>query len=258
VTHRDDAALADEADDRVVGARPAGGRVDDDEDVLVLGELERARGEHGVDVGLAEDLLQRVEREARELRLDEVRAVLRAKKRFDTDVSMWLHHSAMNLLELQRKSEALKLRLFWTEHSPEQLNAAMSAANKLKGGPQCYCFACSITGRYEGKYPGHMHQHCTFKDWFEQMLTDHEMSIGCGTYDAPFIDHHFSNLSGGLWLRWTYGSRLWKATSVRDPELAKLERLFKTLDTLDDTGKNKRVTSKKTCESGARNRRKVG
>ena len=235
MTHRDDAALADEADDRVVGARPAGGRVDDDEDVLVLGELERARGEHGVDVGLAEDLLQRVEGEARELGLDEVRAVLRAKKGFDTDVSMWPHHSAMNLLELQRKNEALKLRLFWTEHSPEQLNAAMSAANKLKGGPQCYCFACSITGRYEGKYPGHMHQHCTFKDWFDQMLTDHEMSLGCGTEDVRISDHHFTNLSGGLWLDWTYGSRLRKTRSVSDPELAKLKSLFKTLKILCHT-----------------------
>ena len=74
--YRDDAALADEADDRVVGARAAGGRVDDDEDVLVLGELERGRAEHGVDVDLAEDLLEAVEREARELGLDEVRAVL--------------------------------------------------------------------------------------------------------------------------------------------------------------------------------------
>jgi len=79
VTHRDDAALAHEADDGVVGARAARGRVDDDEDVLVLGELERARGEHGVDVDLAEDLLEAVEREARELGLDEVRAVLRKK-----------------------------------------------------------------------------------------------------------------------------------------------------------------------------------
>ena len=79
-THRDDAALADEADDGVVGARAAGGRVDDEEDVLVLGELARGRAEEKVDVDLAEDLLEAVEREARELGLDEVRAVLRAKK----------------------------------------------------------------------------------------------------------------------------------------------------------------------------------
>ena len=74
--YRDDAALADEADDGVVGARAAGGRVDDDEHLLVLDELERLRGEEVVDVGLAEDLLEAVEGEARELGLDEVRAVL--------------------------------------------------------------------------------------------------------------------------------------------------------------------------------------
>jgi hypothetical protein len=88
--YRDDAALADEADDGVVGARAAGGRVDDDEDLLVLDELERLRGEEVVDVGLAEDLLEAVEGEARELGLDEVRAVLSAKNTFDTYVRIRL------------------------------------------------------------------------------------------------------------------------------------------------------------------------
>jgi len=74
--YRDDAALAAEADDGVVGARAAGGRVDDDKNLLVLDEAERHRGEHVVDVGLAEDLLEAVEGEAGELGLDEVRAVL--------------------------------------------------------------------------------------------------------------------------------------------------------------------------------------
>ena len=80
MTYRDDAALAAEADDGVVGARAAGGRVDDDEDLLVFDEREGLRAEEVVDVRLAEDLLERVEGEARELGLDEVRAVLRAKK----------------------------------------------------------------------------------------------------------------------------------------------------------------------------------
>ena len=75
-THRDDAALAAEADDCVVGGRAAGGGVDDDEHLLVFGEVERLRGEQAVDVRLSEDLLEAVEGEARELGLDEVRAVL--------------------------------------------------------------------------------------------------------------------------------------------------------------------------------------
>jgi hypothetical protein len=76
-THRDGAALAHDGDDGVVAGRPARGRVDDDPDRLVLDERERLRVEHELDVALAEDLLQRVEREAGELGLDEVRAVLK-------------------------------------------------------------------------------------------------------------------------------------------------------------------------------------
>ena len=74
--YRDDAALAAEADDCVVGAGTAGGRVDDDEDLLVFDEREGLCAEEVVDVRLAEDLLEAVEGEARELGLDEVRAVL--------------------------------------------------------------------------------------------------------------------------------------------------------------------------------------
>ncbi len=130
---------------------------------------------------------------------------------------------------LKSENEALKLKLFWKEYGPKQLNAAMSAANQVKGGPECYCLPCALTGRYEGQY-WEPKEYCAFKEWFEKVLTDHEMSIGEGTPDVPISDHHFSNLSGGIWLRWTYGSRLRKARSVRDPELAKLKSLFKTLN----------------------------
>jgi hypothetical protein len=75
-THRDGAALADHGDHRVVAAGPASGRVDDEPDGLVLHEREERRLEHVRDVALAEDLLERVEREAGELGLDEVGTVL--------------------------------------------------------------------------------------------------------------------------------------------------------------------------------------
>jgi hypothetical protein len=76
-THRDGAALAHDGDDGVVAGGPARGGVDDDPDGLVLHERERLGVEHALDVGLAEDLLERVEGEAGELGLDEVRAVLK-------------------------------------------------------------------------------------------------------------------------------------------------------------------------------------
>jgi len=56
--HRSAAAVADDGEDGVVAAGAAGGRVDDDEDGLVLDEGERVGDEHVLDVGLAEDLLE--------------------------------------------------------------------------------------------------------------------------------------------------------------------------------------------------------
>ena len=78
--YRSAAAVADDREDGVVAAGAAGGRVDDDEDGLVLHEREGRGREQVGDVAFAEDLLERVEREASELGFDEVRAVLRAKK----------------------------------------------------------------------------------------------------------------------------------------------------------------------------------
>ncbi len=76
MTYRDYAALAAEDDDCVVGPRTADDRVDDDEDLLVFDKGERLHSEEVVDVRLAEDLLEDVEGEDRELGLDEVRTVL--------------------------------------------------------------------------------------------------------------------------------------------------------------------------------------
>jgi len=170
--------------------------------------------------------------------------------------------------ELKESNAELKLKLFWKEYSPEKLKEAICSANYVEGGYWCCCLACAVSGRHDKGY-GETDENkpCTFKPWFEQMLGEHDMSIGYGIPDVPmWVDgsvvdshnnvlddgHHFSNLARQDWVCWTYGSRLWNTTSVRDPELAKLERLFETLDTLDDgqrlwteKGKNKRVTSKK-------------
>ncbi len=166
----------------------------------------------------------------------------------------------MNLLELQRENEslkleneslkleneALKLKLFWKEYGQAELSAAMRLANFIEGGPQCSCLTCTVSGRHKSECSGtDENKPCTFKPWFEQMIRDHNMNIGYGIPDVPiWVDgsvcdsgnnvlddgQHFTILGRQDWLHWTYGSRLWKATSVLDPELAKLERLFKTLD----------------------------
>ncbi len=75
-THRDEALVARDADDRVVAAGSAGRRVYEEVDSLV-DDLDGARlREHDVQMDCLENLLQGVEREPRELTLDEVWTVL--------------------------------------------------------------------------------------------------------------------------------------------------------------------------------------
>jgi hypothetical protein len=151
-------------------------------------------------------------------------------------------------LELRRENEALRLRLFWKDHGPEQLKAAMRMANGAAGGPGCGCLGCVVSGRREsghGELP--VKKPCAFKAWFEQTLQELGMDVAVGlpaeeTWvhvqevdpDSALLDDgaHFTNLGADDWVAWTYGSRLWKAVSVSDPELAKLEGLFRTLDTV--------------------------
>jgi hypothetical protein len=156
------------------------------------------------------------------------------------------------LLELKRENEALKLKLFWKEHNHEIMENAMHSANTAVGGPGCSCLACVVSGRYESLDGEVAKKTCTFKPWFEQVLREHDMSVG-HVVDVPRVDgsvvdsgndvfddgQHFTNFAGCDWRWWTHGSKLWKATSVRDPELAKLERLLHFLDTLgEDVGQD--------------------
>ncbi len=149
---------------------------------------------------------------------------------------------------LKRENEALKLKLFWKEHNDEIMKNAMCWANSADGGPACSCLSCVESGRHEsGNLDFADENPCKFKPWFEQVLDHHEMSIGRGLPDVPvWVDgsvvdsgnsvlddgQHFSNLASQDWFCWTYGSKLWKATSAGDPELAKLESLLHYLDTL--------------------------
>lgn len=170
------------------------------------------------------------------------------------------------LLELKRENEELKLKLFWKEHNPSMLRQEMAAANKAEGGPRCACLACIVGGRCEDGTQGFApyafaheydyqlvmsahdvcHLQCHFKPWFEERVRESGMSVGVGVRDMPWpywvaldlVDdgnavpgdgHHFSNLGKTDWNAWVYGSRLWKASSTADPELIKLERLFRAL-----------------------------
>ena len=158
------------------------------------------------------------------------------------------------LLELKRENEALKMQLFWRDHSPSMLSLAMAAANKMPAGPRCACLACIVGGRCEdgtrgfAPYPfAHMydehlvmaqsdrcHLRCQFKPWFEdkirgagmRVVTETAFPDGDGVRDEG---QHFTNLGIGDWNTWVYGSAVCKAKSVDNEDLVKLQQLFLTI-----------------------------
>lgn len=137
------------------------------------------------------------------------------------------------VLELRRENEALRLRLFWQDHCVENLLRLMRFANT--NGPDCVCSACAHTRCLIPVFflPGLDADQCTFKPWFERMLRSHglEAAVLLTEPEHP-IDAHILHIHPeipGPWVHVAYGARLLSATSERDPELAKLSRLFKAL-----------------------------
>jgi hypothetical protein len=138
--------------------------------------------------------------------------------------------------------EAAKLKLFWGKHNREQLKRAMQRANQdAAKGPNCACVACGTSGRmhHEQRARGN---HCSFKRYFEAMLAECGLTrekcqgkrVGeVGAHDAAewifANDAHLVLVMDDDWRAFTYGGKLWRATSCDDPELAKLALLFRRL-----------------------------
>ena len=137
------------------------------------------------------------------------------------------------LCELKRENEALWLRVFWLEHSEQQLAERMQRANCSESGPWCSCFACLESGRFHPTYAGPGTDmcglKCTFKPWFEEIVGRCGMSVGhveneCDTHlwyaESSCYPSRFS---------WGYGRKLTDVRRSDDCEFCKLETLFVVL-----------------------------
>ena len=149
------------------------------------------------------------------------------------------------ILDLRSENEALRLKLFWKDHGKNKLRDRMAQANQM--GPNCMCIACAVSGRMDEEAET-VHSSCTFKEWFEGLLSKcgltcitgvdmvpvgPHMSCDCGNYVYD-VNSHFHHLTNDDWVAWMYGAKLWKAQSVSDPELQKLKKLFEILDPATD------------------------
>ncbi|MEI6371971.1 MAG: hypothetical protein WCO49_20035 [Nostocales cyanobacterium ELA608] len=154
------------------------------------------------------------------------------------------------VIALRKENEFLHLKLFWKDHSNSKLKEWMQVANQIV--TKCVCLSCAVSGRVNeemgpAKPWGSL---CIFKPWFEQLLTEcslvsvtgvgigmepkgEHMSCDCenSVYD---VDAHLHHLTRDDWVTWMYGAKLWKATSVNNPELIKVKQLFSLLQAAVD------------------------
>ena len=135
------------------------------------------------------------------------------------------------LCELKRENESLRLRVFWLEHSMQQLAERMQRANCSKDGPCCSCCDCLESGRFHPMYAGPGTDtcmwKCAFKSWFEEIVARCGMRVGlCKEEDA----HFWYTASEWAPVRpaWQYGTRLTGARSEH-ADLHKLKGLFDAL-----------------------------
>jgi hypothetical protein len=167
------------------------------------------------------------------------------------------------LIEMRQENERLKLSLFWTKYNAFKLNAAIRVRNQMESDDpfNCDCRVCIIARRYcvsddMSSDDEHVpNVKCEFEPLFEAKLAEfglifavvpdhlpvrlqyhecavglrrgreainapaHIVAFGCDPKDGRRPDMED-------WGHFTYGAKLFKATTVNDPELKKLEDLF--------------------------------
>ena len=116
---------------------------------------------------------------------------------------------------LNQENEAHKLKYFWVEHSVYELQRFMLL--------------------YRRRHPNVTRDHEIWNVWIEPMLHTCGLSVQSVGGMLPYRDLQECELDTHLvcttpYLFVTYGTKLWKAKSVDDPELLKLKALFNALE----------------------------
>jgi hypothetical protein len=156
------------------------------------------------------------------------------------------------ILELAEENKRLALSLFWRDHKASKLSEVMRQANMSHpNSPFCKCCGCLSSGRWTGNDVEADRWTCRFESWMKTKVAECGMFAvkGCKNQiaishdacnpknwvidvDAHIIlnaDAHLLNQGGYAWNCFTYGRKLYNATSVDDIELQKLRKLFETL-----------------------------
>jgi hypothetical protein len=143
------------------------------------------------------------------------------------------------LLELKKKNERLKLKRFWKIYGCSKLQKQLRAYQWCIGAVHCECVSCKKYKRFEPLHPhvpleddamwdasyyaNKTWDVCEYQPWFQEFLNDMERDVG-----EIGVEHVYFKGNNVQWF-FGYGPKFFKARSVADPELRKLEEIFDTL-----------------------------
>jgi hypothetical protein len=141
-------------------------------------------------------------------------------------------------LKLRRKNECLKLELFWKTYNVDMLRKEMYETHTVCNLFFCNCVSCVTNGRMlDMDDDPVMAEHfaglprcteCAYKEWFLDFIEEMHMDTRYGD-DNDADDSEYFMIYGLKNWSFGYGSYLVDARSVCDPELRKLEWMFKIL-----------------------------
>jgi hypothetical protein len=128
------------------------------------------------------------------------------------------------LIELRRENEALKLKLFWSNHNKLALKQHLAWANGSEVGPNCRCGDCLCNGRID--LSDHVAEDgpvydteddCTFIPWFENEIVQFDMTISFGSFIAV-TTHFATDCDGGI----EFGDWLLQIPTCKHPDQEKV------------------------------------
>jgi len=135
---------------------------------------------------------------------------------------------AIDTVKLEQKStiDKLKLKVFWLAHDHLKLQEHLAMANDSDEGPKCCCERCYWNGRFSLDPDKRVLRgvNCTFIPWFENEITDFDMTSSIGHYTE--VTTHFGLQEDGecFLARW-----LVQIPTCEHPELRKVHDLFSDL-----------------------------
>jgi hypothetical protein len=142
-------------------------------------------------------------------------------------------------LRLRRQNECLKLELFWKTYNLDMLRKEMYETHTVCNLFYCNCVSCVANGRMLELDEGEAEHYaglprcteCAYKEWFldfiEEMHMEHRYDDSEYWTDSGYFTlYDLENWSFG------YGNYLVDARSVCDPELRKLEWMFRILHSM--------------------------